>query len=75
MSEMSIFKTTKIGDNPAITARTNVEGRPVFFQWRRKYFNLSGTLTALLDFTGVVRDSRWFIFKPKIPLWANFGGP
>jgi hypothetical protein len=19
--------------------------------------------------------ARWFIFKPKIPIWVNFGGP
>jgi hypothetical protein len=22
--------------------------------------------------TGV---ARWFVFKPKIPIWVNFGGP
>jgi hypothetical protein len=22
-----------------------------------------------------VRVARWFIFKPKIPIWVNFGGP
>jgi hypothetical protein len=21
------------------------------------------------------RVARWFIFKPKIPIWDNFGGP
>jgi hypothetical protein len=21
------------------------------------------------------RVARWFIFKPKIPVWVNFGGP
>jgi hypothetical protein len=21
------------------------------------------------------RVARWFIFKPKIPIWVNFGGP
>jgi hypothetical protein len=21
------------------------------------------------------RVARWFLFKPKIPIWANFGGP
>jgi hypothetical protein len=21
------------------------------------------------------RVARWFIFKPKIPIWGNFGGP
>jgi hypothetical protein len=23
----------------------------------------------------VIRVARWFIFKPKIPIWGNFGGP
>jgi hypothetical protein len=22
-----------------------------------------------------VRVARWFVFKPKIPIWVNFGGP
>jgi hypothetical protein len=22
-----------------------------------------------------VRVARWYIFKPKIPIWVNFGGP
>jgi hypothetical protein len=22
-----------------------------------------------------VRVARWFIFRPKIPIWVNFGGP
>jgi hypothetical protein len=22
-----------------------------------------------------VSVARWFIFKPKIPIWVNFGGP
>jgi hypothetical protein len=21
------------------------------------------------------RVARWFLFKPKIPIWVNFGGP
>jgi hypothetical protein len=21
------------------------------------------------------RVARWFVFKPKIPIWENFGGP
>jgi hypothetical protein len=21
------------------------------------------------------RAARWFVFKPKIPIWVNFGGP
>jgi hypothetical protein len=23
----------------------------------------------------VRRVARWFVFKPKIPIWVNFGGP
>jgi hypothetical protein len=23
----------------------------------------------------VGRVARWFVFKPKIPIWINFGGP
>jgi hypothetical protein len=22
-----------------------------------------------------IRVARWYIFKPKIPIWVNFGGP
>jgi hypothetical protein len=22
-----------------------------------------------------IRVARWFVFKPKIPVWVNFGGP
>jgi hypothetical protein len=22
-----------------------------------------------------LRVARWFVFKPKIPIWLNFGGP
>jgi hypothetical protein len=21
------------------------------------------------------RVARWFVFKPKIPIWVNYGGP
>jgi hypothetical protein len=23
----------------------------------------------------MTRVARWFIFKPNIPIWVNFGGP
>jgi hypothetical protein len=26
-------------------------------------------------FTIPIRVARWHIFKPKIPIWVNFGGP
>jgi hypothetical protein len=25
-------------------------------------------------FVSTYRVARWFVFKPKIPIWANFGG-
>jgi hypothetical protein len=25
--------------------------------------------------TAATRVARWFVFKPKIPIWVNFGGP
>jgi hypothetical protein len=28
---------------------------------------------AFADLTS--RVARWFVFKPKIPIWVNFGGP
>jgi thiol-disulfide isomerase/thioredoxin len=23
----------------------------------------------------LIRVARWFILKPKVPIWVNFGGP
>jgi hypothetical protein len=28
-----------------------------------------------LDSLLPVRVARWYILKPKIPIWVNFGGP
>jgi hypothetical protein len=32
---------------------------------------------TLLQFNDEIwtRVARWFLFKPKIPIWVNFGGP
>jgi hypothetical protein len=32
---------------------------------------------TLLQFNDEIwtRIARWFLFKPKIPIWVNFGGP
>jgi hypothetical protein len=30
---------------------------------------------AFLGFEIGARVARWYIFKPKIPIWVNFGGP
>jgi hypothetical protein len=27
-----------------------------------------------LDIVHTSRDARWFVFKPKISIWVNFGG-
>jgi hypothetical protein len=29
---------------------------------------------ALWLLVAVIRDARWFVFKPKIPIWINLGG-
>jgi hypothetical protein len=31
-------------------------------------------IASLLGFNIQSRVARWFIFKPKIPIWVNFGG-
>jgi hypothetical protein len=28
-----------------------------------------------LDRPLIIRVARWYSFKPKIPIWVNFGGP
>jgi hypothetical protein len=28
-----------------------------------------------IRFNVLARVARWYIFKPKIPIWVNFGGP
>jgi hypothetical protein len=33
------------------------------------------TNCCLLSGSAQSRCARWFIFKPKIPIWVNFGGP
>jgi spermidine synthase len=37
--------------------------------------NIFSTLSNALAYAGVVctRVARWFAFKPKIPIWVNFG--
>jgi hypothetical protein len=39
--------------------------------WRRR----NGNETFELIFTWEGRVARWYIFKPKIPLWVIFGVP
>jgi hypothetical protein len=38
--------------------------------------NYFGLLALDLPATGVgTRVARWFLFRPKIPIWIYFGGP
>jgi hypothetical protein len=40
--------------------------------WISKKFRVNGFFIVV----GVHgRVARWFVFKPKIPIWVNFGGP
>jgi hypothetical protein len=32
-----------------------------------------GRLATIVE--QVTRVARWFVFKPNIPIWVNFGGP
>jgi hypothetical protein len=42
---------------------------------RRIHKNSGSRLEAHLTFLkGPTRVARWFVFKPKIPIWVNFGG-
>jgi hypothetical protein len=33
------------------------------------------TISHTTDVYQQPRVARWFVFKPKIPIWVNFGGP
>jgi hypothetical protein len=37
------------------------------------FFRPDSTAAALVKYC--TRVARWFVFKPKIPIWVNFGGP
>jgi hypothetical protein len=37
-------------------------------------YYIEATIVAKLVYM-YFRVARWFIFKPKIPIWVNFGGP
>jgi hypothetical protein len=43
------------------------------FEWRERFVALAPG-NAEQPALGV-RVARLFIFKPKIPIWVNFGGP
>jgi hypothetical protein len=37
--------------------------------------NKKPTFAVLQDNGFTARVARWFVFKPKIPIWVNFGSP
>jgi hypothetical protein len=39
-----------------------------------KYIDISGTAVSAVTVSGH-RVARWYIVKPKIPIWVNVGGP
>jgi hypothetical protein len=46
---------------------------PIFWNEFLDHQNLSlNIIITPHDWTGV---ARWYIFKPKIPIWVNLGGP
>jgi hypothetical protein len=52
----------------AAPRRTGHHLKPGFWWWP---FKVSFIRTRFL----CTRVARWFVFKPKIPIWVNFGGP
>jgi hypothetical protein len=40
-----------------------------------RFFSPQFTFLPVKLFWVCVRVARWFVFKPKIPIWVNFGGP
>jgi hypothetical protein len=43
---------------------------------RKKCFIVTvGKMLSAVRKSLMPRLARWFIFKPKIPTWVNFGGP
>jgi hypothetical protein len=51
--------------------------RHAFISFRRKKLLFQKGLFYIIDIDAGVshRVARWYIFKPKIPTWVNFGGP
>jgi hypothetical protein len=65
-ASVSIVKNESQCDKKCFFLRGSVIPFPVGLCYRQV-----AILLRLLD----IRVARWFIFKPKIPIWVNFGGP
>jgi hypothetical protein len=51
----------------------NIPLRDKFHPWEARGEVKNGPLVSLA--AGIVyRVARWFVFKPKIQIWVNFGG-
>jgi hypothetical protein len=56
---------------------------PFFVHLRKSSFVCSAFVVVVVAFFlkngrfagNLSRVARWFVFKPKIPIWVNFGGP
>jgi hypothetical protein len=60
---------------PTYIAVHNLTRNRQFFQ-RKYFFNHDiGPWSSILSKSVFSRVARWFNFKPKIPIWVNFGGP
>jgi hypothetical protein len=53
-----------------VTLRT---GAWIFYFLKKKMFHFSQK--ADIEEAEQSRVARWYLFKPKIPMWVNFGGP
>jgi hypothetical protein len=57
-----------------------LEGKKVIAGEIEKYFTpkkyaIQASICICDQLVIKIRVARWFIFKPKIPIWVNFGGP
>jgi hypothetical protein len=56
------------------------QNRPAIVTFASRHHDRLIDLLQLIPIVGLFLRfkcmvARWFIFKPKIPIWVNFGGP
>jgi hypothetical protein len=74
---LPIWWREKFSQQNSAVGSVRQEKRKNFFSDLKRIFFLSFCLVLMLmslvlgDATNV---ARWYIFKPKLPIWVNFGG-
>jgi hypothetical protein len=71
-----LFLKSKLLEVKNITEQGSMLGD--FFKWSLfKYISCrTGFVSILIDWRvgAASKVARWFVFKPKTPIWLNFGG-